>query len=156
MRALLSRLLKDLSTQYAAETAHYNETDTRLNSRPGKTSAFSFRTVNYKRSTARQGRSPLYMGCGYSHPSCPARPHILPVAERRPENEALFPTSRRGTYSAAKSYERLGVFRLFVYEQRVSFTSSAIHCKKNNIVFLTRTPIGPQQKIVIYLQSRYF
>lgn len=61
MRALLSRLLKDLSTQYAAETAHYNETDTRLNSRPGKTSAFSFRTVNYKRSTARQGRSPLYL-----------------------------------------------------------------------------------------------
>lgn len=60
MRALLSRLLKDLSTYYTGETAHYNETDTLLNSCPGKCPRF-LRMVNYKRSTARQGRSPLYL-----------------------------------------------------------------------------------------------
>lgn len=33
----------------------------------------------------RVGPHCTYMGCGYSHPSCPARPHILSVAKCKPE-----------------------------------------------------------------------
>lgn len=40
----------------------------------------------------RVGPHCTYMGCGYSHPSCPARPHILSIAKCKPEKR-YFPDS---------------------------------------------------------------